>query len=116
MATRARVIPARISALPESGAWQPNTVGACGERRVVADRLGALGAASHYTLIRALSIAPAAFVAPFGYTNMIWSTSVGVLVFAELPDAWTLIGAAIIIASGLYVLRREHVLRTTGPA
>ena len=78
--------------------------------------LGALGAASHYTLIRALSIAPAAFVAPFGYTNMIWSTSVGVLVFAELPDAWTLIGAAIIIASGLYVLRREHVLRTTGPA
>ena len=73
--------------------------------------IGGLGAASHFTLIRALSSAPAALVAPFGYTSLVWSTSLGYLVFAEMPDAWTLCGAAIIIASGLYVLRREQQLR-----
>lgn len=73
--------------------------------------LGVLGAAGHYTLIRALSYAPAAVVAPLGYTSLLWSTSLGFLVFGDLPDAWTLGGAGIIIASGLYVLRRERTLR-----
>ena len=73
--------------------------------------LGVLGAGGHYTLIRALSHAPAAIVAPLGYTSLLWSTSLGYLVFGNLPDAWTLAGAGIIIGSGLYVLRRERVLR-----
>ena len=76
--------------------------------------LGVFGAAGHYLLIRALSCAPAAVIAPFGYSSLLWSTSLGFLVFGELPDAWTLAGAGIIIASGLYVLRRERVLREGG--
>lgn len=75
--------------------------------------IGVLGAAGHFSLIRALSAAPAALVAPFGYSSLIWSTSLGFLVFAETPDAWTLVGAGIIITSGLYVLRREQTLRET---
>lgn len=73
--------------------------------------IGVFGAAGHYMLIRALSTAPAAFVAPFGYSSLLWSTSIGFLVFAEVPDGWTLGGAAIIISSGLYVLHREQALR-----
>ena len=42
---------------------------------------------------------------------MIWMIAFGYLIFNQLPDRWTLAGAAIIVASGLYIVRREHRLR-----
>ncbi len=48
-------------------------------------------------------------VAPFGYTSIIWSTTLGFLVFGDFPDHWTLIGGSIIIGSGIYILHRERV-------
>ena len=52
-------------------------------------------------------------LAPFEYVMLIWVTILSYLVWAELPDRYTLIGAAIIIAAGLYVLRREDTVGDT---
>ena len=70
--------------------------------------MGLLGSISHFTLIKAFSAAPVAVVAPFNYTNMIWATVFGFIIFSELPDFWTLFGAAIIISSSLYAFAREQ--------
>ncbi|MDH3691444.1 MAG: DMT family transporter [Gammaproteobacteria bacterium] len=70
--------------------------------------LGLLGGAGHLALIKALTYASAVTVAPFSYSSLVWTTGLGFVVFAELPDLWTLAGAAIIIGSGLYVLHRER--------
>ncbi len=61
-------------------------------------------------VIKALEMAMAVVVAPVQYSLMIWGTMYGFLIFGQLPDRWTLIGAAIIIATGLYTLRREYVV------
>jgi len=73
--------------------------------------LGALGAGSHFCLIRAFTAAPAATVAPFGYTTLIWANLFGIVAFGELPSAATLTGAAVIVASGIYIFYREQVRR-----
>ena len=72
--------------------------------------IAALGALAHVTLIKALSLAEAALLQPYSYTLFIWTIGVGYLMFGDLPDSWTLAGAAIIIASGVYVWHRERTL------
>ncbi len=49
-----------------------------------------------------------AFVAPFRYTNLIWAMLTGYLVFGDVPDGYMILGAAIIVCSGLYTLYRER--------
>ena len=56
-------------------------------------------------------VAPASLLAPFFYGQLLWVTVLGFLVFGNLPDSWTLTGAGIIIASGLYTAHRERVRR-----
>ena len=58
-------------------------------------------------MIAAYTNADAAIVAPMQYSQIIWATLFGILLFDELPDQATLVGAAIIIASGLYIVLRE---------
>lgn len=70
---------------------------------------GIAGCVGHFALIKAFSLAPAAVVAPFTYSNLIWATSYGFLVFGEWPDAWTFLGAGIIAGSGIYIYHREQV-------
>ena len=72
--------------------------------------LGLLGGVSQLCLIRAFRLAPAAVVSPFSYTGLIWATLFGFVMFLELPDVWTLAGAALIVGSGLYVFHRERTL------
>ncbi len=76
--------------------------------------LGVLGSASHLLLIRAFALAPASTLSPFGYVQLVWAIVAGIVVFGDVPDAWTLVGAALIAGSGLYVLLRESHLRRTG--
>jgi drug/metabolite transporter (DMT)-like permease len=76
--------------------------------------LGFMGGLGHYFLIQAFGRAPASMLAPFAYTAIIWVTISGYLVFDQLPDLWTMVGAAIIIASGIYVFYREAYLRRVG--
>lgn len=72
---------------------------------------GACGGLGHYLLIRAHEHAPASTLAPFTYLNMIAVVSLGYLVFGDLPDLFTLLGSGIIIASGLYLIHRERVVK-----
>ena len=69
--------------------------------------LGLLGAVGHFFMIKAFEKAPASLLAPFSYASLIWATLLGFFLFGDLPDAWTIFGAAIIISSGLYLVKRE---------
>ena len=71
---------------------------------------GVWGAIGHALFIAAFRYAPASSVAPFTYFSLVTHTTVGYFVFAQTPDAITLTGAAVVIASGLYLLHRERVL------
>ena len=55
-------------------------------------------------------------LAPYPYSQMVWMIGFGWLIFNQLPDRWTLIGAAIIVASGFYILHRERRLRVRNRA
>jgi len=68
---------------------------------------GVFNAAAHFLLIVALRLGEAAVITPVRYTSLIWATAIGYVVWRELPDAWVLAGSAVIIASGLYMVRSE---------
>ena len=69
------------------------------------------GTMAHVCIIIALHMAPASTLQPFNYTMLVWATVLGFLVFGDLPDAWTIAGAAVIVASGLYAWHRERVAK-----
>jgi drug/metabolite transporter (DMT)-like permease len=73
--------------------------------------LGVFGGLGHYLLIQAYRIATTTALAPYPYSQMVWMIGFGWLVFYQFPDGWTLTGAAIIVASGLYIIHRERQLR-----
>lgn len=73
--------------------------------------LGFYGALSHWLLIKAYRIATASSLAPYPYLQIVWMTALGYLIFDQLPDIWTMSGAAVIILSGLYVIDLERRLR-----
>lgn len=61
----------------------------------------------HYLLIKAYEFADASTVQPFTYLQLFFASIVGVVVFGERIDSWTLIGGALILAAGCYALIRE---------
>lgn len=75
----------------------------------IAALLAIAATAGQYLIVLAFQRAPASLLAPFTYLQLIWSTALGYLIFANLPDAWTWTGAAIIVGSGLYTAHRERV-------
>lgn len=70
---------------------------------------GALSLGGHYLLVQAFQLGSASILAPFAYTQMVWATVFGYLIFQNLPDRWTWVGATVIILSGVYVWHRERV-------
>jgi len=75
-----------------------------------------IGAVAYFAITVAMRIGEISFVTPFRYSRMIFALIIGVVFFAETPDALTLIGAAIIILSGLYTLWREQVVKSAPAA
>jgi drug/metabolite transporter (DMT)-like permease len=69
--------------------------------------LGLLATVGHFILIRAFDYAPATLLAPFVYTQLLWTMLVGALVFGEFPDGWSLVGMAIIVLSGAWIAARQ---------
>jgi drug/metabolite transporter (DMT)-like permease len=65
----------------------------------------------YLTSVMAMRQGDIGLVAPFRYTSLIWAIVLGLLVFGDLPDAWTLIGATIVVGAGLFTLWRERRLR-----
>jgi len=84
--------------------WQPMDL----EGWLLMVAIGAFAAVGHFTLIKAYRAAPAAVVAPFNYANLLWAVLFGFVLFGDLPDGATVLGAAVIVTSGLYILRRER--------
>jgi drug/metabolite transporter (DMT)-like permease len=76
--------------------------------------MGVMACFGHYLLIAAHRMTPASVLAPFMYTQLIWMIFYGYTLFADLPNHWTLAGASVVIASGLYLLYRERQVK--GPA
>ncbi|MGH7003285.1 MAG: hypothetical protein ACREIP_04995, partial [Alphaproteobacteria bacterium] len=86
--------------------WQPPTMAGWGLLLLS----GLLGAAAHLALIKAYEACSAPRLQPYGYTLVLWAIIVGAIGLGEFPDAWTLIGAAIVIAAGIFALLRERHL------
>ncbi|MGA3400303.1 MAG: DMT family transporter [Acetobacteraceae bacterium] len=71
--------------------------------------LGVLASVGQSIVVVAYRHAPASVLAPFSYAQLVWAGCAGWLVFGTLPDHWTLVGATIIAASGVYTAHRERV-------
>lgn len=73
--------------------------------------MGSSAGVGHFCLIKSFTSATAPTVAPYFYSHLIWSALFGFAVFGNVPDLWTLTGAAVIASSGLYIYHRERVRR-----
>lgn len=71
---------------------------------------GLFGILGHQFMLAGHARAPAPVLAPFTYTGLLWMTVFGFLLFGDIPTLWTILGAGIVIASGLYLLFRERGL------
>ena len=78
--------------------------------------IGALGSGGHFLLIVGHRLAPASVLAPFIYTQMVWTTALGFLVFGDVPHRWTIVGGLIVVSSGLYLLNRERKVGKPAPS
>jgi len=87
--------------------WQPID----GRALALIATMGVLSAAGQYFLLMGYMRGPASLLAPFSYVQIISSTFWGVVLFGAIPGSSTWIGAAIVVASGLYVFHRERVTR-----
>jgi len=81
--------------MPDAQAW------------IIMVATGALFGFGHYLLIRAFEITPVSTLSPFHYTQIIWVTIISIIVFDQTPDEFSILGTTIVIASGLYIWRRE---------
>ncbi len=71
--------------------------------------MGVMAGLGHYFVTIAYSQAPAAVIAPFNYLQLIGAAVLGYILFGDLPDFWSWVGAGVIVASGLYIGHRERI-------
>jgi drug/metabolite transporter (DMT)-like permease len=74
--------------------------------------IGVASTAGQWIVVLAFRYADASVLAPFSYTQLLWVSILGFVVFGEVPDVWTVIGAAFVVASGLYTAHRERLRRS----
>ena len=74
--------------------------------------IGVASTAGQWIVVLAFRYADASVLAPFSYTQLLWVSILGFVIFGEVPDIWTVTGAAFIVASGLYTAHRERVRRS----
>ncbi len=70
--------------------------------------MGIFASLGHYLLIIAHRLAPASILSPFIYTQLVSTIALGYFVFGDVPNHWTMAGAATVIVSGLYLIHRER--------
>jgi drug/metabolite transporter (DMT)-like permease len=73
--------------------------------------MGALGAVGQFFVILAFRSTAASVIAPLSYIGLVFATGYGVFLFGDVPDRWTVVGAGIVVASGVYVWRRKRTLQ-----
>ena len=72
---------------------------------------GIMITSSYLLAIVIMRVGEVSFVSPFRYSGIVWAIIAGIVIFEEIPDASSLIGAFIIMAAGIYALHREHISR-----
>jgi drug/metabolite transporter (DMT)-like permease len=76
--------------------------------------VGLIGALSQYLWILAFRAGEASAVAPFDYLRLLFAAAIGVALFSEYPDLWTIGGAVVVVASTVYIAQREARLKHAG--
>ena len=77
---------------------------------------GCFAAVGHFFVVKAFQYAPASIVSPYSYGQLLGAAVLGYVIWDHVPDRWTWLGAAMIVASGLYIAYREGLRRRTGGA
>jgi drug/metabolite transporter (DMT)-like permease len=72
--------------------------------------MACVSTAAQWLVVLGYRRANASVLAPFSYTQLVWSSLAGFLLFSMVPDLMTLAGATVIIASGLYTAHRERIV------
>ncbi len=75
---------------------------------------GIINGGAHYLAISAFRFAEAATLAPLRYLSLVFATAIGFVVWGDVPGPWVVVGAAVVVASGLYIIHREARLRRHG--
>jgi drug/metabolite transporter (DMT)-like permease len=96
-------ISTAIMAAPAWAVWVPPN----STELMLLMAVGAMGASGQSAMIRAYTLAEATAIGPLDYLRLLYAAALGYLVFGEVPDLWMWAGAGIIIASTLYIARRE---------
>lgn len=78
--------------------------------------VGFVGTGAHLCFTRALKAADASAIVPIDFARLVFVAIIGMVFFSQIPSVWTWIGAAVIFASGLYVIRREAIAAREGRA
>jgi drug/metabolite transporter (DMT)-like permease len=73
--------------------------------------IGVASTVGQWIVVLAYRYGDASVLAPFSYTQLLWVSILGFFLFGEVPDVWTITGAAFIVASGLYIAHRERIRR-----
>ncbi len=92
-----------LALIPAILVWQTPTAAQWG----LLVLMGLLGLAGQAAMTRAFALGEASAVVSFDYLRLIYAGLIGIVLFAEVPDIWSITGAAIIIISTLYIIRRE---------
>ena len=102
---------APLSAIPAAFVWQWPATGDF----LLLVLVGCLGGLAHLLLAQAFKEAEAGAILPFDFLRLIWASAIGFLLFAEVPDAWTWIGGAVIFGATTYMAIREARHRQRKP-
>lgn len=92
-----------LSSLALPFAWTPPSL----RQWAVLALIGAIGGGGHFLLIEAFARAPASLLAPLAYTQLVWATLAGWLLFGEWPDLAAILGGIIVVGGGLFVILGE---------
>jgi drug/metabolite transporter (DMT)-like permease len=77
--------------------------------------MGVIATANQATYIKGMQLGDAAAMAPIDYTRLVFTAIVGVFLFHEIPSAWTMAGAGIVVVSTLFITWREHLAARSSP-
>ncbi len=102
-----------LASIPAYIYWIPPTA----EEYMLLFVMGVLGALAHNCFIRAYGMGEASAIAPVDYTRLVFAAIAGYVLFGDIPDNYKIIGALVIVATTLYIIRREAALgKTTIPS
>ena len=96
---------------PALWVWQTPTWTEAG----IALTMGLLGVGAQAAIVKGFRIGEATAAAPFDYSRLLFATLFGFVLFSEVPDTWTVLGAGVVVASTIYIARREARVGTASP-